>query len=159
MKFKELPEGLYQITQANESTNTVFVESFENPDNIPLSIIIPQPIEVVHDGRSYNNKGYFFPKNLDSMEVKFKTFAEVKKERKSYSARLSHVTRRLMKKEPLTGKTLELALELVTCDDPEAGINRDPFYMGIAKKLREGQPLDDYETHIMVDVRLVHERF
>jgi hypothetical protein len=159
MKFKELPEGLYQITQVNQSANTVFVMPFENPEGWPLSIVMPQPIEVVHDGRSYNDMGYFFPKNLDQMDPEFKSFGEVKKERKSYSARLSHITRGLQAGEPLTGKTLELALSLVTCDDPKAGINSDPTYLGIAKKLREGLPLSDYETHLMVDVRLVHERF
>ncbi len=158
MKFNELPEGLYQITDKDYSTNTVFLQTFPNPDNLPLSIVFPQPIEVVHDGRSYNDKGYFFPKNLDDMQAEFKTFAEVAKERKAKGARWSHVTRRLLRNEPLKGKTLELALSLVTCDDPSAGVNSDPFTQGIAKKLLAGEPLAEYEIHMMVDVWMVHAK-
>lgn len=159
VKFPELPEGLYQITQVDNSINTVFLQSFDNPDNIPLSIIFPQPIEVVHDGRSYNDKGYFFPKNLDDFQAEFKSFADVAKERKVMGARWSHVTRRLLKNEPLKGKTLDLALSLVTCDDPKAGVNSDPFAQGIAKKLVAGEPLGEYEIHMMVDVWMVHAKF
>ena len=151
MKFKELPEGLYQITAVNNSTNTVFVHPFENPDSIPLSIIIPEPIEVVHDGRSYNDKGYFFPKNLDGMDAGYKTFDKVRKERKARNASYGHVKRRLIKSEPLTGKTLDLALDLIG-----RGKTGNEYLDPIAKKLSEGQPLSDYETHIMVDVILVH---
>lgn len=153
MKFKELPEGLYQITDVNHSSNTVFVQPLENPDAIPLCLFIPEPIEVVNDGRSYNGKGYFFPKNLDDMDVDYKTFGEVQKERKSRGASISHVTRRLNANEPLTGKTLELALSLIG-----EGSSGDQFYDGIANKLISGQPLSEYEHHIMVDVRLVHAR-
>lgn len=158
MKFNELPEGLYHITKVDQSLNTVFVEKFENPEGIPLSIIFPQPIEVIHDGRSYNDLGYFFPKDLDNMQAAFKSAQELKNERKSYSAKLSHVTRQLRSKEPLTGKVLETALSLVRCEDPKAEINNDPFYQGIAKKLVAGEPLTDYEEHILVDVTMVHSR-
>jgi len=47
------------------------------------------------------------------MEAEHKTFDEVKKERKSRSARISHITRRLNANEPLKGKTLELALDIL----------------------------------------------
>lgn len=151
MKFRELPEGLYQITDVNNFNNMVFVQSFENPDNIPLSIIFPQPIEVVHDGRSYNDKGYFFPKNLDTMDADYKTFDQVRKERKSRNASYGQVKRRLMENKPLTGKTLEIALDLA--GDGNTG---DKYLDPIAKKLMAGQPLTDYEIHIMVDVRLLH---
>ncbi|MES2767845.1 MAG: hypothetical protein V4596_01760 [Bdellovibrionota bacterium] len=158
MKFKELPEGLYQITDVDNSLNKVFVQPLENPDNIPLSLFIPEPVQVVHDGRSYNDKGYFFPKNLDAMDASYKTYEEVRKERKARNASYGHVQRRLLKNEPLKGKTLDLALSLVTCDDPNAGVNKDPFAQGIAKKLKAGQPLDDYEIHMMVDVWLLHAK-
>jgi ribosomal protein L21 len=49
------------------------------------------------------------------------------------------------------GKTLEFALKLVTCEDPQAGINHDPFYQRIAEKLKSGQPLDDYEHHMVFE--------
>lgn len=87
------------------------------------------------------------------MEVDYKTFDEVRKERKSRGARISHVTRRLNANEPLKGKTLEIALSLIG-----EGTSGDEFYDGIAKKLIDGIPLTEYEHHMMVDVRLVHAR-
>jgi hypothetical protein len=80
-------------------------------------------------------------------------------ERKRYGAKLSHVTRHLNEKKPMTGKVLETALRLVTCDDPTAGINSDPFFQKIAKKMIAGEPLDDYEYHMVVDVHMVHSKF
>lgn len=153
MKFRELPEGLYQITSVNNSTNTVFVHPFENPEAIPLSIIFPEPIEVVHDGRSYNNKGQFFPKHLDNMDADYKTFDEARKESKARGARYSQVTRRLNANVPLTGKTLELALSIVG-----EGDTGDQYLDCISKKLKAGQQLSEYEHHLMVDVILVHAR-
>lgn len=151
MKFKELPEGHYFI---HKVTDAVYVEKLDTAKSWPQYILITT-IQVVHDGRQYLQRD----KLLDNMNVEFTTHADMQKERKSYSARLSHITRRLVSKQPLKGKTLELALSLVTCDDPNAGINTDPLFQGIARKLEAGEPLDDYETHLMVDVRLVHERF
>ena len=78
---------------------------------------------------------------------------EVQKERKSRGAKYSHVTRRLNANEPLTGKTLELALDLVG-----DGTGSDKYLNSIATKLKAGEPLSEYEHHIMVDVVLVHER-
>lgn len=151
MKFQELPEGYYYITSSNQFT--VYVQKLENPESMPSYVLELDTIKVVHDGRSYNNKGSLFPKKLDGMNVEHKTFDEVKKERKSRGAKISHITRRLNANERLTGKTLELALSLI--GDGNSG---DSFYDHIAKKLIDGQPLTEYEHHMMVDVRLVHTR-
>jgi hypothetical protein len=72
------------------------------------------------------------------------------------SAKCGHVKRRLLRNEPLKGKVLEFALSVVT------GENGMPtghdLLDGIAAKLKAGQPLGDYECHIMVDVLLLHTR-
>lgn len=151
MKFQELPEGYYFITSSNQFT--VYVQKLENPESMPSYVLELDTIKVVHDGRSYNNKGGLFPKQLDGMDVEYKTFDEVKKERKSRGARISHITRHLNTNERLTGKTLELALDII--GDGNSG---DPFFDGIAKKLIAGETLSEYEHHMMVDVRLLHVR-
>ena len=83
-------------------------------------------------------------------------YEEKRKERKSRGARYGHITRRLSRNEPLTGKTLELALELVNVygDDEQSR-----FVRNIGVKMQAGQPLDQYEYHIVVDVLMVHEKF
>ena len=148
MKFKELPEGHYFIRGI---TNTVFVEKLESPETSPKYITELETIKVVHDGRSYRKNGEI----LDEMEVEFKTYEEMRKERKARGASYGHVKRRLLKNEPLKGKTLELALDLVDVngDDDLSKMGRN-----IGTKLRKGQPLDEYELHVMVDVILVHAR-
>lgn len=70
---------------------------------------------------------------------------------KSISAMCGHVKRRLNKNEPLEGKVLEFALDLIGDTDVE-------LLIGIAEKLKAGGKLDDYEHHIMVDVILLHVR-
>lgn len=87
------------------------------------------------------------------MDAEYKTFEEVKKERKSRGARISHITRKLNANEALQGKTLELALDLI--GDGSSG---DSLFDGIVKKLIDGSPLSEYEHHMMVDVRLLHVR-
>lgn len=68
---------------------------------------------------------------------------------KSISAKCGHVKRRLNQNEPLEGKVLEFALDIV-------GETDDDFLNGIAEKLKAGEKLDDYEHHLMVDVLLLH---
>lgn len=65
---------------------------------------------------------------------------------KSNSAKCGHVKRRLLRNEPLMGKTLEFALTVVG------------EHSEIADKLRAGQPLSGFELHWMVDVVLLHKR-
>lgn len=64
--------------------------------------------------------------------------------RKSFGTRCGHLKRKLFAKERLEGKMLEFALSIA--DDK------------IGKKLKAGEPLDDYETHLMVDVFMLHIR-
>jgi len=74
-------------------------------------------------------------------------------ERKSMSARIGHIKRRLLRDEVLTGKHLELALEILGNGNSEHNqIDQ------IAHKLEAGEKLNAYERHIMVDVILLHAR-
>lgn len=61
-------------------------------------------------------------------------------ERKRTGARYGHVKRKLRQGEPLEGELLELAIDAV-------GGNTE-----IAEKLKAGQPLSEYELHLMVDM-------
>lgn len=84
-------------------------------------------------------------------------YEERRKARKSSGASYGHAKRRLLRNEPLTGKTLELALALVPYSIPAKGPS-DELFNSISDKLNSGQPLDEYEMHIMVDVLLLHAR-
>ena len=70
---------------------------------------------------------------------------------KSISAMCGHVKRRLNQNEPLEGKVLEFALDIV-------GETDNDFLNGIAEKLKAGEKLGEYEYHILVDVLLLHVR-
>lgn len=72
---------------------------------------------------------------------------------KSESARLGHIKRRLRRAEPLMGDLLKLALDVVG-----DGNTDNELTDRIAKKLKTGQSLDDYELHLMEDVFLLHAR-
>ena len=67
-------------------------------------------------------------------------------ELKRIGARCGHVTRQLRQGKRLSGKTLEFALEVVG-EDSEIGV-----------KLKAGTPLTDYESHLVIDVFLLHYR-
>lgn len=149
MKFNELPEGYYFIRGIS---NKVYVEKLESPETQPRYVLELETIRIVRDGRSYKKNGEI----LDKMEVEFKTYEEMKKDKKSRGASYGHVKRRLLKNEPLTGKTLELALELVETP-PNTG-DLPKLSKSISHKLQNGQPLDEYELHVMVDVLLLHAR-
>lgn len=82
-------------------------------------------------------------------------YEEKQKERKSRGASYGHITRKLNNNDPLTGKTLELALELV---DVIGDDEQSKFMRNIGNKLKAGEPLDEYEHHIMVDVLILHAR-
>lgn len=72
---------------------------------------------------------------------------------RSFSARCGHITRRLKANQPLTGKVLKLALDIIDeIDHPGAEID------AIRKKIRTGAQLSDYESHIMIDAVLVSKR-
>ncbi|MBR0808872.1 hypothetical protein JQ636_35535 [Bradyrhizobium japonicum] len=71
--------------------------------------------------------------------------AEEKAERKSFATLCGHVSRRLYRNERLTGSVLELAVRAA----PD---------QATAEKLRNGEPIGDYEKHLIVDVALLHMR-
>lgn len=156
MKFKELPEGYYYVWRTLK--DVVYVGGTNPEENQAIYEIDPWAIKVVRGKTSYRH----FGREIGDHEAVFRPRDEVRKEerkeRKSYGAKLGIVTKHLVEKKPMTGKVLETALELVTCDDPEAGINKDPFFIGIAEKMKAGQPLDDYEFHMVVDVHMVHNK-
>jgi hypothetical protein len=66
-------------------------------------------------------------------------------ERKRFATLCGHVTRKLMKNERLTGNVLECALSA-------AGDEK------VEEKLKKGEPLSDYEKHLMIDVWMLHLR-
>lgn len=72
---------------------------------------------------------------------------------KSMSARFGHIKRRIRREEALTGKYLELALDVV--GDGSTG---NELIDGISNKLQTGQKLDPYELHLMLDVFLLHAK-
>lgn len=72
---------------------------------------------------------------------------------RGFSARCGHIARRLRANQPLTGKVLELALDIIDeIDCPGAEVD------AIREKIRTGAQLTDYESHIMIDAILVNKR-
>lgn len=64
--------------------------------------------------------------------------------------------RQLNRDEPLTDKVLEFALSVI--DESRKKSIDDDMLSSVANKLKAGQQLSEYESHIMVDVLLVHKR-
>ena len=81
----------------------------------------------------------------DDLSIGRERTPEEKKERKHFSTLCGHVARRLKNDERLTGNVLELAVNAA-------------FEEATAEKLRKGEPLSDYEKHLIVDVALLHMR-
>lgn len=75
--------------------------------------------------------------------------------RKSHSARCGHVKRRMFAGEPLKGKTLEFALEMIASRD---SFSDKDLLNEMTRKIRAKIPLTEYEAHILVDVLLVHSK-
>lgn len=65
-------------------------------------------------------------------------------ERKRTSARCGHIKRKLREGKRLEGELLEFALDIVPDD--------------MGRKLKAGEKLGDYETHLLFDVYLLHAR-
>jgi len=55
----------------------------------------------------------------------------------------------------LTGALLQVALDAIGDGIRPPG---DKLLDGISRKLRSGTPLDEYESHLMLDVFLLHAR-
>jgi len=71
--------------------------------------------------------------------------AEEIAEHKRFATLCGHVSRRLKSNERLRGNVLDCALGAVNDEKT-------------AEKLRKGEPLTDYEKHLIVDVVLLHMR-
>jgi hypothetical protein len=103
-------------------------------------------------------------KPIDNMKVNVTEDGEIEIETpwdnmeldKSLVARCSHVTRRIVRGEPLTGKVLETALDAI--DFARRG-KADEFLETIAGKLNEGKELNDYESHFMREAILPGYKF
>lgn len=67
----------------------------------------------------------------------------------------SNIKQCLVNKERLTGKELEIALDLV---DVLGDDEQSRFVRNIGTKMKEGEPLDEYEYHILVDVLMLHQQ-
>ena len=70
----------------------------------------------------------------------------------------AQVKRRLNANEPLTGETLAFALELMPDPRGDKADKYDALWAEIARKLKGGEQLSNYEHHLMVDVVLLHVR-
>lgn len=71
---------------------------------------------------------------------------------RSLSAKCGHVKRQLMQGKPLTGELLEFALG---CMNEGSG---HKLLDEISRKLRSGDQLTEYESHIFVEVILLNVR-
>lgn len=67
------------------------------------------------------------------------------------SAMCGNVKKKLNRGETLEGEMLDFALDLVKGSS-------DATHQAIARKLRGGEKLGDYELHLVVDVLLLHKR-
>ena len=70
---------------------------------------------------------------------------------KDINAKCSQVKRKLLKDEPLTGDLLEFALDLLGTEEHK---KNHPVFQNISDQLKSGKPLGEYESHIMLHVRL-----
>lgn len=94
----------------------------------------------------------------DELQDYYKRFPDEKQENTNSGIEddsYDHVECCLLEGKPLTGKTLELALDLV---DVIGDDEFSRFVRNIGVKIKAGQLLDKYECHIMVDVLLMHAR-
>ena len=111
-----------------------------------------KPFEII-----FNEDG--FPEVLSDWK---EPTEEEKKAKKLYSARKGHVKRRLSRNQPLTGELLEFAIDIVMphpeamkrFEDEGSKDKQTLFNLEIARKLRAGEPLNDYESSMMLDIWL-----
>ncbi len=74
-----------------------------------------------------------------------------------YTRRVAWVKRKLNAGEPITGELLDFALDLVPDPGPNPSKSEE-VWVSIAKKIKTGEKLGDYELHLMVDMILLHAR-
>ena len=69
----------------------------------------------------------------------------------SIGAKKGHITRQISQDGKLSGKPLEFALKLI---EENKGFSDQEFLDKLYKKISNGEKLDDYEQHILLDVIL-----
>ena len=74
------------------------------------------------------------------------------------SAKYGHIKRKLAKDEPLKGKTLTTALEVVY-ENLNKKSEDIAFWNTLREKLLSGKSLDEDEYHVFVEVVLLHKMF
>ncbi|QIN33801.1 hypothetical protein [Legionella longbeachae] len=104
----------------------------------------------------------FFPTTVfteDEMESYYNRFPD---ERNQFDNMLvlddsnfANIKQCLANNERLTGKELEIALDLV---DVLGDDEQSKFIRNIGIKVKSGEPLDEYEYHILADVLMLHEQ-
>jgi len=75
--------------------------------------------------------------------------------KRSKSACIGHIKRKLLQKQPLTGKSLDLCLNIITPDKENKSVLSD-IVRNICDKILNRLNLDDYELYVLCDVILVH---
>lgn len=91
---------------------------------------------------------------LTELDDLFAEDPEVAIARKRYSARLGHIKRRVHQGERIEGKLLDLALQVI----PGGGADDPDDLKAIHRKLIEGESLNGYEQHLVIDMFLLHAR-
>ena len=69
----------------------------------------------------------------------------------SNSAKCGHIKRCINNYEPLKGKVLAFAIEII---EEDRNGEKDEILSGMTKNLKAGKALTQYERHIMLDVLL-----
>lgn len=101
----------------------------------------------------FNTPLRLIPKEI--LEREIENYEEKRKNWKSSAAIYGNIKRRLERNEPLKGKSLELALEIVDLHgEDELSI----LAKKISLKITTGQSISEYERHIMLDMLMVHHR-
>ncbi len=76
------------------------------------------------------------------------------KEKRSWSARCGHISKKLFNDEPLKGKTKIFALELLSLES----YKDDECFIQIHHKITNNELLTDYEKSMMEDVVLTNSK-
>lgn len=76
------------------------------------------------------------------------------REKRSWSAKCGHIKRRISADEPLKGKTLVFALELLKSES----FSDNDMIKTISEKIKKGDNLSNYEKSILEDAILTHAK-
>ncbi|HAT9211473.1 hypothetical protein SCP20_00445 [Legionella pneumophila serogroup 1] len=95
----------------------------------------------------------------DEMESYYKRFPDERNQFDNMvlldNSNFTNIKQCLANNERLTGKELEIALDLV---DVLGDDEQSRFVRNIGIKMKAGEPLDEYEYHVLVDVLMLHQQ-